>query len=85
MKAYQKSNGQYTLAGTIFISEKDMFFALIGSNTKTKDLKETMLYLMNLYQGKTTYDESRFSMYEPEEFTAINRTGSRGGLYYGFR
>ena len=49
MKAYQKSSGQYTLVGTTFISQKDIFFKLLESNTKTKDLKETMAYLMNLY------------------------------------
>ena len=71
MKTYKKANGTLQAVGYVFANEKESFFELIESNTKTKDLKETMLYLMNLYKGKTTYDESRFSMYEPGNFRPV--------------
>ena len=83
IKKYMDLYGSLESPSYNLLNNLDFFYELLSSNTKTQNIQETMQYLILLYQGKTTYDESRFSLYEPGDFNSINKYGAIGGSYYG--
>lgn len=54
-------------------SAKQMLFEFLLSTSKTIELKNTMEYLLDLYEGNVTLDESRNPIYEPGEFIKVGR------------
>ena len=83
VKKYVDAYGTLESPADNLLNTLDFFYDLISSNSKTQNLQETLEYLLNLYQGKTTYDESRFSLYEPGNFQPISRFGFNGTFYGG--
>ena len=79
LKGYRGLNKKVESPMENWDNARALFYQFLGSNDKTKDLVETFKYLMLLYKGRTTYDESRFSLYEPNEFINISRRSYYGG------
>ena len=83
---YESIEGMQTSPASNLLSADAILYDLLSSNTKTVTLEDTMRYLIKLYQGKTTLDTVRFTLYEPGDFNSIfagtsGLTGIQGQIY----
>ena len=75
---YEILNGSQSSPIDNLLTAKELLYELLASNSKTVNLEDTMRYLIDLYNGRTSVDTNRFSIYEPGQFY-IAGTGIYGG------
>ena len=84
---YESINNNESEPISTITSVESFFYHLINDNDQTKsNFGEIFEYLFDLYYGRTTYDENKFSTYEPEQFISVgNLSGYNGnsGHYTG--